>query len=94
MGMTAGAMYFTTAGYAWTAPEVDEKPSRGVTKLHKALAFVHVPCIIAAPILGYQAYKQHDRGEEVHGMAKHHQSIAGVGYAAFMTAGLLMVFNF
>jgi aryl-alcohol dehydrogenase-like predicted oxidoreductase len=94
MAITTGALYFTTASFSLFAPEVEEKKATGSTKFHKALAWIHFPAMIIAPILGYEAYKQKERGEEVHGMAKQHSSVAGVGAAAYFLSMAVMVFNF
>jgi hypothetical protein len=58
------------------------------------LAWIHFPAMIIAPILGYQAYQQKDRGEDVHGAAKHHATVAGVGAAAYFLSMAVMVINF
>lgn len=94
LGIATGALYFTTAGFSILAPEVEEKKATGATKIHKTLAWIHFPAMIIAPILGYQAYQQRDRGEEVHGAAKHHSTVAGVAYGAYMASLLVMVWNF
>jgi hypothetical protein len=95
LGVTAGAMYLTTASFAFFAPEGEGvKRNKGLTKVHKALAWIHFPAMIAAPILGYQAYKQADRGESVHGAAKHHKEVAGLAAGTYTAAMLVMVFNF
>lgn len=94
MAITTGALYFTTASFSLLAPEVEEKKATGSTKIHKALAWIHFPAMVIAPILGYQAYQQKDRGEEVHGAAKHHATVAGVGAAAYFLSMAVMVINF
>ncbi|MBL8023781.1 MAG: hypothetical protein JNK54_05805 [Elusimicrobia bacterium] len=94
LGIATGALYFTTASFSILAPEVEEKKATGATKIHKTLAWVHFPAMLIAPFLGYQAYKQRDRGEEVHGAAKHHSTVAGVAYGAYMASLLVMVWDF
>lgn len=95
LGMATGALYFTTASFAIFAPEPkNEPPARGATRIHKALAFVHFPAMLTAGILGYQAYRQKDRGEEVHGAAKHHAAAAGVAAGSYAVAMTVMVINF
>lgn len=95
-GMAAGGMYLATASFAIFAPEPPgETPSRGATKVHKALAFIHFPAMILAPIAGYQAKKQRDRGDaELHGLAKQHQLFAGLGAGGFAAAMLVVTINF
>lgn len=94
LGITTGVLYFTTASFSLLAPEVEGKKASGATKIHKGLAWIHFPAMIIAPILGYQAYQQKDRGEDVHGMAKHHATVAGVGAAAYFLSMAVMVINF
>ncbi len=50
--------------------------------------------MIAAPILGYQAMKQAERGEEITGAAKYHKDVAGIAAGTYLAAMLVMVFNF
>ena len=95
LGITSGAMYLTTAGFALAAPEGETAGrNKGLTKLHKALAWIHFPAMVAAPILGYQAYKQAENGESIHGSAKYHREVAGVAAGSYLAAMLVMVFNF
>lgn len=94
LGTTAGIMYFTTAYFSLRAPEGPTEKNSGATKIHRALAFIHFPAMVAAPILGYQAKRQLDRGEEVHGAAKHHKNIVGAGAAAYFASLLVMTINF
>jgi hypothetical protein len=94
LGIATGTLYFTTASFSLLAPEVEGAKASGATKIHKTLAWIHFPAMIIAPILGYQAYEQKDRGEDVHGMAKHHATVAGVGAAAYFLSMAVMVFHF
>jgi hypothetical protein len=95
LGITTGALYLSTAYFSLTAPEGESaKKNKGMTKVHKALAWIHFPAMIAAPILGYQAYKQADKGEAIHGAAKYHKDVAGVAAGAYLAAMVVMVFNF
>jgi hypothetical protein len=87
-------MYFSTAYFSLRAPEGPTEHNTGATKIHRALAFIHFPAMLAAPFLGYQAKRQLDRGEEVHGMAKNHKNIVGVGAAAYFASLLVMTINF
>lgn len=95
LGIASGAMYLTTASFALAAPEGETAGrNKGLTKLHKALAWIHFPAMVAAPILGYQAYKQAENGESIHGSAKYHREVAGVAAGSYLAAMLVMVFNF
>ena len=75
-------MYFMTAYYALRAPTIPGTATRGPIRLHKALAWIHVPGMILTPILGAMAFSQENRGEKVHGIAKAHSAVADVTYAA------------
>jgi len=67
-GLTAD-MYFLAAYYALRAPRIPGTITRGPIRLHKALAWVHVPGMILTPILGAMAFSQKNSGEKVHGIA-------------------------
>jgi hypothetical protein len=94
LGVTTGVLYFTTASFAIFAPEGPSEKKSGATKIHRALAFLHFPAMVLTPILGYKAKRQVDRGEEVHGSAKYHQTAAGVAAGSFLAAMLVMTINF
>jgi len=72
-----------TAYYALRAPTIPGTTARGPIRLHKTLAWIHVPGMILTPILGAMAYSQENRGEKVHGIAQAHSAVATVTYAAF-----------
>jgi len=84
-GATAG-LYFATAYYAVFAPKVPGSKRRGAIRLHRALAFIHGPGMIATPILGAMAFKQEQAGEKVHGIASAHGAVAWVTVAAYGAA--------
>ena len=90
LGALTAGMYFTSAYYAIRAPKIPGTPSRGLIRLHKALAWVHGPGMILTPVLGAIAYSQLSRGERVHGIAKYH-SLAGYVTAAAYGAAILSV---
>lgn len=76
LGGATTALYFTTASYAIFAPKIPDNPKHGAIRFHEALAFVHGPGMIITPILGYDAYKQENAGEKVHGIASFHGPVA------------------
>lgn len=76
LGGATAALYFTTASYAIFAPKIPNNPKHGAIRFHEALAFVHGPGMILTPILGYDAYKQENAGEKVHGIASFHGPVA------------------
>ncbi len=76
LGGATTALYFSTAYFAVFAPKVPGNPKHGAIRFHEALAFVHGPGMILTPILGYDAYKQENAGEKVHGIASLHGPVA------------------
>jgi hypothetical protein len=86
MGSATAALYFTTAYYAIFAPKVPGSKRRGAIRLHRALAFIHGPGMIATPILGAMAFKQEQAGEKVHGIASAHGAVAWATVAAYGAA--------
>lgn len=76
LGGATAVLYFTTASYAIFAPKIPNNPKRGAIRFHEALAFVHGPGMILTPVLGYDAYKQENAGEKVHGIASFHGPVA------------------
>ena len=76
LGGTTAALYFSTAYFAMFAPRIPGNPKRSAIRFHEALAFIHGPGMILTPILGYDAYKQENAGEKVHGIASAHGPVA------------------
>ncbi len=94
LGMASGLMYYTTAYYSLTAPKPAGIVDRGAIKWHKALAWIHVPAMILAPILGYMYKKNEDAGKKSSSLVKQHSAVAGVGYGAFALSAALMTIEF
>jgi hypothetical protein len=86
LGGLTTVLYGATAYYAIFAPKVPGARRRGAIRLHRALAFVHGPGMIATPLLGAMAYKQENAGEKVHGLASAHGTVAWVTVAAYGAA--------
>jgi len=83
LGGATTVLYGATAYYAIFAPKVPGAKRRGAIRLHRALAFVHGPGMIATPILGAMAFKQEQAGEKVHGIASAHAAVAWTTVAAY-----------
>lgn len=94
MGIATGLMYWTTAYFSLSAPEVENQKESGSSKLHKTLAWIHAPLMTIVPILGYINKRDHEKGREPTGIAKAHGALATTAYASFMAAGLSMYFDF
>ncbi len=86
LGGATAALYFSTAYFAIAAPRIPNNPKHGAIRLHEALAFVHGPGMIATAILGYDAYKQENAGEKVHGVASFHGPVAVATACAYGAA--------
>jgi hypothetical protein len=86
LGGATTALYFSTAYFAIFAPRVPGVQRRGAIRLHRALAFVHGPGMIATPVLGIMAFKQEQAGEKVHGIASAHGVVAWTTAIAYGAA--------
>lgn len=94
LGALAGDLYGITAYYAIRAPRIQGTETRGPIKVHKILAWVHGPGMIATPILGAMAFAQKNNGEKVHGIAQAHGPVAIVTAGAFGAALLAVSVKF
>jgi hypothetical protein len=94
LGAVSGDLYFMTAYYALRAPRIPGTETRGPIRLHKAMAWIHVPGMVLTPILGAIAYDQKNKGEKVHGIASAHGPVAIVTGAAFGIAVMSVSFKF
>ncbi len=86
LGGATATLYFTTAYFAIFAPKIPDNPKHGAIRFHEALAFIHGPGMILTPILGYDAYKQENAGEKVHGIASLHGPVAVATVCAYGAA--------
>jgi hypothetical protein len=86
VGGATTVLYFSTAYFAVFAPKVPGVQRRGAIRLHRALAFVHGPGMIATPVLGAMAFKQEQAGEKVHGIASSHGTVAWATAIAYGAA--------
>ncbi len=93
-GITTGLLYWTTAYYSLSAPEVEGTKDTGSSKIHKALAWVHAPLMAIVPILGYINKENARKGKESTGLVAAHGGLASAAYFSFMAAGLTMYFDF
>ena len=93
-GIATGLLYWTTAYFTWTAPKPDTIKDSGSTKIHRALAFVHVPLMAIVPVIGLIHKNNDDKGRPSSGIVKAHGGLATAAYISFMAAGLTMYFDF
>lgn len=94
LGALTGDLYGITAYYAIRAPRIAGTETKGPIKVHKILAWIHGPGMIATPILGAMAFSQKNNGEKVHGAASAHGPVAIVTAAAFGAALLAVSVKF
>lgn len=93
-GITTGLLYWTTAYYSLSAPEVEGTKDTGSSKIHKALAWIHAPLMAIVPVLGYMNKENARKGKESTGLVAAHGGLASAAYISFMAAGLTMYFDF
>lgn len=94
LGIASGLMYWTTAYFSLSAPEVQGAKDSGSSKIHKTLSWIHMPLMVAAPILGYLHKKNLDDHKTSSGLVKNHGGIGSAAYMTFMLSGLVMYFDF
>lgn len=94
VGMATAVLYGTTASFAIFAPKPDGVKDKGNTKIHRMLAWVHMPLMILTPILGGIADSQVSKGEKVHGVASLHSGSAGLLLGSYLASMAVMSFNF
>lgn len=94
LGALTGDLYGITAYYAIRAPKISGTETKGPIKVHKILAWVHGPGMIATPILGALAFSQKNNGEKLHGAAQAHGPVAIVTASAFGAALLSVSVKF
>lgn len=94
LGSATGDLYFMSAYYAIRAPKIPGTKPHGHIRLHRALAWIHGPGMIATPILGAIAFDQKSKGEHVHGIARAHGPVAIVTAAAYGAAILSVSLKF
>ena len=93
-GITTGLLYWTTAYFSLSAPKPEGIKDSGSSKIHKTLAWVHAPLMAIVPVLGY-IHKENDRkGKASTGIVKAHGGLASAAYFTFLSAGLVMYFDF
>jgi hypothetical protein len=94
MGISAAALYFTAASFAIFAPKPEGIKDTGSTKWHRYLSYVHLPLMIAVPILGNIARTQAERGERPSGAADLHGPAASLLLGTYLISITVLVFNF
>lgn len=93
-GITSGLLYWTTAYYSLSAPKPDSIKSSGSSDIHRTLAWIHAPLMAIVPVLGY-LHKENDlKGKKSTGIVNAHGALATAAYLSFMSAGLVMYFDF
>lgn len=95
MGLAAASLisYFTTAYFSLSAPKPENYPETPARAWHKALAWIHGPAMVLAPILGFLAFKDIHDGGDPSGVAKLHRPVMMLGFAAFAASYGIAVYN-
>lgn len=93
-GISAAALYFTSASFAIFAPKPEGVKDTGSTKWHRYLSYVHFPLMIAVPILGSIARSQAENGEKLHGAASLHGPASSLLLGTYIASITILVFNF
>lgn len=93
LGIASGLMYWTTAYFSLSAPEVAGAKDSGSSRIHKTLSWIHMPLMVAAPILGYLHKKNVDDHKASSSLVKNHGGIGSAAYISFMLSGLVMYFD-
>jgi len=94
LGIGTTVLYATTASFALFAPNPEHREPRGVSRVHRWLAWIHAPLMVAVPILGGYADKYRithvTRGTigDVHSLA------AGALLVSYGAAITVMTVNF
>jgi hypothetical protein len=94
LGMTTAAVYFTTAYFSLTAPDSKSPNKVWNIKIHKAMAFIHFPCMVLLPFAGPDASKDYKAGREPDGLGKYKKTLANAALASMATAALVMTVDF
>jgi len=94
LGVSAAALYFTSASFAIFAPKPDGIKDTGSTRWHRYLSYVHLPLMIAVPILGNMARSQAENGERTSGAASLHGPAASLLLGTYIVSVSVLVFNF
>jgi hypothetical protein len=93
-GITSGLLYWTTAYFSLSAPKPEGIKDSGSSQIHRALAWIHAPLMAIVPVLGY-LHKENDlKGKKSSGIVNAHGALASAAYISFMSAGLVMYFDF
>lgn len=93
-GITTGLLYWTTAYFSLSAPKPEGIKETGSSEIHRTLAWIHAPLMAIVPVLGY-LHKENDRkGKKSTGIVEAHGALATAAYISFMSAGLVMYFDF
>jgi hypothetical protein len=94
LGIGTGLMYWTTAYFSLSAPEVQGAKENGSTNIHRTLAWIHAPLMAIVPVLGLIHKNNDNHHRESKGIVEAHGALATIAYAAFMSAGAVMYFDF
>lgn len=94
MGVALASLvsYYATAYFALNAPKHEGMEDESSKVWHKKLAWIHGTSMVLAPVLGFLAMKDLEKGKDPEGIAKLHKPIMYAGYSALLGAYLTMTF--
>lgn len=90
-GITTGALYFTTAAFSLLAPRARTDKKSGRTRIHRALAYIHFPAMLATMYYGITDKHKLDNGQDPSG---HKGTAANIAAVSFLSALAVMVIPF
>lgn len=99
LGLTAFSTYWTAAGLAIGAPEVDREDATDSLTLHKSLAWAHGAGMAITPILGLYTSQQRTaenptlNGDQLGRLQTAHQAIGYATTGLLAGAALVIVFD-
>jgi cytochrome b561 len=93
-GITTAALYFTAASFAWAAPKPEGVVDKGSSKIHRILAWIHVPLMVITPVLGGLARERKDSGQKVTFPVSLHGAAGVALLATYAASAAVMAFDF
>ena len=83
---------YTAATYAYSLEA--KKPQSISRKWADRLQYIHLPAVLAIPILGVIAERQIEKGEAISGAGKLHSKVAGLGLFTYLASTALLTYEF
>lgn len=94
LGISTTVLYLTTASFALLAPNPEHPAPRGVSRIHRWLAWIHAPLMIAVPVLGEMADARLKKGQPGGSIGNLHRVAVGGLLVSYGAAATIMTINF